>query len=54
MYTLKQPLGGVPRKEVLLKFENLKGDDDKNIQKLQQIGLLGFLLFHIQRLGKFW
>ena len=42
----KQPLGGVLRKEMLLKFENMKGDDDKNNQKLR---LLGFSLFHIQR-----
>ena len=37
---------------MLLKFENIKGDewstdDDKNIQKLCQIKLLGFLIFHI-------
>ena len=37
---------------MLLKFENIKADewstdDDKNIQKLCQIRLLGFLIFHI-------
>ena len=46
------PLGNVSRKKMLLKFENIKGDesnidDDKNIQKLCQIRLLGLLLFHI-------
>ena len=35
------------------KFENIKMDgryidDDKNIQKLPRMKLLGFLLFHIQ------
>ena len=47
MHELKQPLGGVPRKKELL-----KGDewyiDDKDIQKLLEIRLLGFLLFYIQ------
>ena len=52
MHKLKQPLGSVPRKKVLVKFKNIKGDegyidDDKNIQKLLQIGLLGCLLFHM-------
>ena len=48
MYKLKQPLGGVPKKMLLLKFENLKvdewniDDDDENIQRLQQIRLSGF------------
>ena len=47
MYKLKQPLGGVPKKMLLLKFENLKVDewnidDDENIQRLQQIRLSGF------------
>ena len=49
-YKVKQQLGGVPRKSVLLKFQNIKWDahyidDDKNILKLW---LLGFLLFHMQ------
>ena len=40
--------GGVSRKKVLLRFENVKLnksyiDDDKNIQKLLRIRLLGFL-----------
>ena len=48
MYKLKQPLGSVPKKMLLLKFENLKvdewniDDDDENIQRLQQIRLSGF------------
>ena len=56
MYRLKQPLGSVPRKKMLLKFENIKGDewyndDGKNIQKLLRVRLLGFLQFHIQMDG---
>ena len=27
MYKLKKPLGGVPRKKMLLKFENINGDE---------------------------
>ena len=46
-HKLKQSLVGVPRKMVLLKFENIKKvsdtDGDKNIQKLLRIRLLYFL-----------
>ena len=53
MHKLKATLGGVPRKKVLLKSENVKEDewwidDAKNTQKLQQIRLLGLLLLPIQ------
>ena len=48
-HKLKQSLVGVPRKMVLLKFENIKKvsdtDGDKNIQKLLRIRLLYFAHF---------
>ena len=53
MYKVKQSLEGVPRKQVLLKFENIRGDelyinDGKNIQQLLRIRLLDFFIFHIK------
>ena len=48
MHELKQPLGGVHRKKVLLKGAEWYIDDDKNILKLLEIRLLGFLLFGVQ------
>ena len=48
MHELKQPLGGVHRKKVLLKGDEWYIDDDKNILKLLEIRLLGFLLFGVQ------
>ena len=50
---LKQPLGRVPRKKVLLKFKSIKKDEwhiyvDKNIQNLLRTRLLHLLLFHIK------
>ena len=52
MHELKQPLGGAHRKKVLLKGDEWYiDDDDKNILKLLEIRLLGFLLFGIQGVG---
>ena len=48
MHELKQPLGGVHRKKVLLKGDEWYIDDDKNILKLLEIRLLCFLLFDVQ------
>ena len=52
MHELKQPLGGAHRKKVLLKGDEWYiDDDDKNILKLLEIRLLGFLLFGVQGVG---
>lgn len=56
MHKLKEPLEGIPRKKVFLKFQNINEDEgyfdvDKNIQKLLSVKLLGFLPFYIQGNG---
>ena len=48
MHKLKQPLGGVPGKKVLLKYENMNGD---GLYIDDQVRISGFLLFRIQGSG---
>ena len=48
MHKLKQPLGGVPGKKVLLKYEKMNGD---GLYIDDQVRISGFLLFHIQGSG---
>ena len=48
MHKLKQPLGGVPGKKVLLKYENMNGD---GLYIDDQVRISGFVLFHIQGSG---